>query len=136
MLSFYLKLGWGKITSWLQLVFDKDTYISLGHESIIAQLYAICYLPYLPVYNAHPYFEACFQKKKSMSVSSLSKNNFLEKFSRNVKSSSTCMKISYRSWCKSCSVCSMIHQVLWCFSRFLLLFRCCTIERDPFAQCL
>ena len=44
-----------------------------------------------PVYNAHPYFEACFQKK-SVSTSFLSKNNFLEKFSRNVKSSSTCIK--------------------------------------------
>ena len=53
-------------------------------------------VPYLPVYNAHPYFEACFQKR-SVSTSFLSGNNFLEKFSRNVKSSSICTKISYRS---------------------------------------
>ena len=31
----------------------------------------------------------------------------------------------------------MIHQVLWCFLHFLLLFCCCTIEcNNPFAQCL
>ena len=56
-------------------------------------------IPYLPVYNAHSYFEACFQKKKSDSTSFLTKNNFLEKFSRNVKSNSTCCFIAV--WSKT-----------------------------------
>ena len=64
-------------------------------------------LPYLPVYNVHPCIMCtCFQKK-SVSTLFLSKNNYLEKFSRNVKFSSTCMKISYRSWCKSFNVLSV-----------------------------
>ena len=73
------------------------------------------------------------KKKKSISTSFLTKNNFLEKFSRNIKSSCTCtcMKISYRSCCKSFNVLSVQwYQVLQCFLRFLLLFCCCTIECD------
>ena len=79
------------------------------------------WIPHLPVYNAHPYFEACFQKN-SVSMSFLLKNNFLEKFSRNVKSSSTCMKISYRS-----------------FMMFSLFSSAVLLQHDqmwPFAQCL
>ena len=59
-----------------------------------------------PRYKPVPYFEACFQKK-SVSISFLTKTNFLENFSRNAKSSSTCTKISYRSWCKSFNVLSV-----------------------------
>ena len=79
-------------------------------------------LLYLPVYNAHPHFEACFQEK-SVSTSFLTKTNFLEKFSRNAKSSSTCTKISYRSWCKSFNVLSVQWYIK--FYDVFFVFFCC-----------
>ena len=49
------------------------------------------------------------------------KNNFLEKFSRNVKSSSIPAR-------KSVTGVDANHLMLWCFLHSLLLFCCCTIE--------
>ena len=74
----------------------------------------MAYRIYQQVYNAHPcimhtpILKPVFRRKKNVSTSFLTKNNFLEKFSRNVNSSSTCTctKISYRSWCKSFNVLS------------------------------
>ena len=78
-------------------------------------------LPYLPMYNAHPYFEACFQKKKAFQHHSWHKLTFW-KNSAGAKSSSTCTKISYRSWCKSFTVLS----VQWYIKFYVfLIFFCC-----------
>ena len=62
-------------------------------------------------------------RKKSISKSFLSKNNFLGKFIRNVKSSSTCTKISYRSWCKSFNVLSIQWYIK--FYDVFFVFFCC-----------
>ena len=63
--------------------------------------YGHCYffvgqVPYLPMYNAHPDFEASFQKKQ-VSMLFLTATNFLEKDSNNLKSSSTSMKFNYKT---------------------------------------
>ena len=81
------------------------------------------------MYNAHPYFEACFQKEKNVSMSFLMKNNFLEIFSRNVSSSSICTKISYRSWCKSFNVLSDQWYIKF-YDVFFVFFCCFTAARS------
>ena len=81
------------------------------------------------MYNVHPYFEACFQKKKCVSTSFLTKTDFLEKFSRNVKSSSTCTNISYRSWCKSFNVLS-VHWYIGFYDVFFIFFWCFAAARS------
>ena len=53
----------------------------------------LLHILYLPMYNAHPDFEAC----KSVSTTFLTTNNFLEKYGSNLKSSSTSMKFNYKN---------------------------------------
>ena len=91
-------------------------------------------LPYLPKYNAHPCI-MCIPilkpvfRKKSVSTSFLKKTNFLEKFSRNAKSSSTCTKISYRSWCKSFNVLSVQWYIKF-YDVFFIFFCCFAAARS------
>ena len=72
----------------------------------------------------------------SISTSFLTKNNFLEKFSRNVKSSCTCTKISYRSCCKLFNVLSVQWYIKF-YDVFFIFFCCFAAENNwtrPFAQ--
>ena len=94
---------------------------------------AILGIPYLPMHNAllcimrNPILKPVFRKKNISTTSFLTKNNFLEKFSRNVNSSSTCTKISYRSWCKSFNVLSdQWHMYIKFYDVFFIFFCCFT----------
>ena len=67
-------------------------------------------------------------------MSFLTKNNFLEKFSRNVKSSCTCTKISYRSCCKSFNVLSVQWYIKF-YDVFFVFFCCFAAARSNATIC-
>ena len=73
-------------------------------------------------------------RKKSVSMSFLTKKNFLDKFSRNVKSSCTCAKISYRSCCKSFNVLSVQWYIKF-YDVFFVGFCCFVAARSNATIC-
>ena len=115
------------------------------------------HIPCLPMYNAHPDFEACFQKLDGFNiilnlnfnsvpsylptvinaqfcVQQLIAKRFLKIYSSILKSNTNSMIFTNECWFK------LFHKVLFentlilCFVRFLLLFYRRSIERNLFSQ--
>ena len=91
-----------------------------------------------PMYHAHPILKPVLKRSVSMSfLTTISTNDFLEKYSSNLKSNSTSMKSNnmYKIWCKLFNVLSVQWYIKFCDVFFIfLLFYYCLIKCNPFAK--
>ena len=76
-----------------------------------------------------PRFWSLFSGIKRVSISFLTTNSFLEKYSSNVIFSSTSTKISYRSWCTLVNILPVRWYVKF-YDAFFVSSLCCTIKCD------